>query len=1072
MNQTYDLEKIITAAASLTERIATGDFADASLSDDSRAQSRMKLWLDKACQGNQVKFERRLSWLNVDADVARRVVGSDPRQLTPTPSWAIRLQEMLRFLADETDMQADGFDPNILKVTPFAHGLHPVARLAMARLESQVPPAVLTASVAGSLRNNLIQRIAGICELTLGEEFLGFRSALGWTQGQGGEGATEYYDAFTAKLSQGGLVEVLAKYPVLARLIVLGMESWIADMSAFLLRFESDRAEIAHRLFGGDTLPEIRLIHSSLSDPHRGGRTVKILEFVDGRRLVYKPKSLAIDEAWMKLVAWIHEREPAADLRVPITWNRGEYGWAEYIAQAPCENRDAVRRFYHRAGILTCLFYVFHATDFHMENLIAAGDQLVPIDLETVFVPYYCRLDGEAPLIANRYAATVLHSLILPAWYPSTNNNAFDISGLGSYMEGQDGGEVLDWTDVNTDAMILAICKTTMSPARNLPANEGEAINPADFVSDVVDGFRVAYRFLTQHCEEILDRTGPAEAFRNCATRLVLRNTKTYASLLRRSVMPRLLTNGVNRSIELEVLSRAPLSDFSEYQSENLLKAELAALEQLDVPYFDADVDSNIVRGGDGIEVGGFVKQTAFQAVSQRLRSLCQDDMNYQCELIRATFAARDIQRKTWEIISRPAVAVDRAFNSGDWVKEAEAIAANIASQALWDDGAAYWIAADYDMNVARHMLRPLGSNLYSGRGGIAVFFAALTNMTGNPDYRRVALGTARSINPGNLRSAADRESNKVIAKSLGVGGGSGIASMVYSLVATSRLLKAPELLEDALEISKLIDASLIRSDKFPDVLGGSAGAVLALLPLWQETKHEAVGDLVVQCAEHLVSQQIRHNGHAGGWNSPVGSVPMTGFSHGAAGNAYALLQAHTFSGDPSFREAAKRAVEYERSVFHPAENNWPDNRKGGTFMGAWCHGAPGIGLARLGCLKHDEDEQYRGEIETALHWVKTNQPSELDHVCCGEFGNMELLMEAGRRLGRADLVAEAQVRCTSVVARAQHKVNGKPSGFQSMMGRCDSMFLPGFFNGMAGIGYQMLRLAAPDRIPSVLLWD
>lgn len=31
MNQTYDLEKIITAAASLTERIATGDFADADL---------------------------------------------------------------------------------------------------------------------------------------------------------------------------------------------------------------------------------------------------------------------------------------------------------------------------------------------------------------------------------------------------------------------------------------------------------------------------------------------------------------------------------------------------------------------------------------------------------------------------------------------------------------------------------------------------------------------------------------------------------------------------------------------------------------------------------------------------------------------------------------------------------------------------------------------------------------------------------------------------------------------------------------------------------------------------------
>ena len=31
---------------------------------------------------------------------------------------------------------------------------------------------------------------------------------------------------------------------------------------------------------------------------------------------------------------------------------------------------------------------------------------------------------------------------------------------------------------------------------------------------------------------------------------------------------------------------------------------------------------------------------------------------------------------------------------------------------------------------------------------------------------------------------------------------------------------------------------------------------------------------------------------------------------------------------------------------------------------------------------------------------------------------------------------------------------------------------MPGLFNGLAGIGYQMLRLAAPGRIPSVLLWE
>ena len=32
--------------------------------------------------------------------------------------------------------------------------------------------------------------------------------------------------------------------------------------------------------------------------------------------------------------------------------------------------------------------------------------------------------------------------------------------------------------------------------------------------------------------------------------------------------------------------------------------------------------------------------------------------------------------------------------------------------------------------------------------------------------------------------------------------------------------------------------------------------------------------------------------------------------------------------------------------------------------------------------------------------------------------------------------------------------------------------FNPGFFRGLSGIGYQYLRLAYPDKLPSVLLWE
>ncbi len=30
----------------------------------------------------------------------------------------------------------------------------------------------------------------------------------------------------------------------------------------------------------------------------------------------------------------------------------------------------------------------------------------------------------------------------------------------------------------------------------------------------------------------------------------------------------------------------------------------------------------------------------------------------------------------------------------------------------------------------------------------------------------------------------------------------------------------------------------------------------------------------------------------------------------------------------------------------------------------------------------------------------------------------------------------------------------------------------PGFFNGVSGVGYQLLRMTHPDLLPSILLWD
>ena len=49
-------------------------------------------------------------------------------------------------------------------------------------------------------------------------------------------------------------------------------------------------------------------VEPSLSDPHRGRRTVMTLTFASGQKLVYKPKDLGMEQSYYRLLSWFNER--------------------------------------------------------------------------------------------------------------------------------------------------------------------------------------------------------------------------------------------------------------------------------------------------------------------------------------------------------------------------------------------------------------------------------------------------------------------------------------------------------------------------------------------------------------------------------------------------------------------------------------------------------------------------------------------------------------------------------------------------------------------------------------------
>src|SRR5436309_15958878 len=67
-------------------------------------------------------------------------------------------------------------------------------------------------------------------------------------------------------------------------------------------------------------------------------------------------------------------------------------------------------------------------------------------------------------------------------------------------------------------------------------------------------------------------------------------------------------------------------------------------------------------------------------------------------------------------------------------------------------------------------------------------------------------------------------------------------------------------------------------------------------------------------------------------------------------------------------------------------------------FMTAWCHGASGIGLARLQSLAIAESPDIRSEIEVAIETTLRHGFGHNHSLCHGDLGNLE---EIGRASGR-----------------------------------------------------------------------
>lgn len=1045
-------------ALTLTER---GHIQDPGDVEDEVAARRYQRWLDEASYLDPETVATYLTGTGITPDELKALLVEQPSILQT------RCQDPLPWLDDLRTVYSTPAEALPLHFGPEAGFLAFTAPLIawgmdqlLARL-SNIGEVIFSRDFARqTLVNTLAEQLPPLIERTMVLEMHVARLQGILT----GETPAERFAAYVAHIANPATaLTILEEYPVLARQLVTKVRFTVNLIAEILERLTDDWAQLTDTLFDGSDPGALVELEIGAGDTHREGRSVAILRFTSGQRLVYKPRSLAVDQQFQSLLTWLNQQGATPPYRTLTILARVDYGWVEFVAAAPCTTVAELERFYQRQGGYLAILYALNAADFHFENLIAAGEHPLLIDLEALFHPETMAYDPNNPgqLAQQALDNSVLSIGMLPQRLRfHADAQAIDVSGLGAEETQLTPDKLPVWQGAGTDEMRLTRQHIEFRSEGHRARVDGQTLDAEAQGAAVAAGFTQMYRLILDNRSELLAPEGPLARFDKVEIRVVARATRTYSLLLQESSHPDLLRDALDRDRFYtrlwQDLAAAP-------QLQALLAAEWADLHQGDVPIFLTTPTARDLWDSRGERIPDYLAESGMNRVRTRIIAMDARDLARQLWYIHASFATlsggNQHTTATAQTDSRSAAAA--STDNLDFVDAARAIGDHLAELAHRHGEHAVWIGLGLDEHES-WALSPLTMHLYDGHAGLALFYAYLGAATGEERYRSLAEAALAT-------TLAQAEPLASTFSYLGAFNGWG--GLIYTLTHLGKLWQRPALWKKASEFAAVAAGHVERDEHF-DIIGGAAGCIGAVATLYRCTADPQLLSLIKQCADHLVAHaQPQPNGV--GWVVPnMGGQALAGFSHGAAGIAWSLLTAAELTGNAHYQQIAQEALRYERSLFAPDANNWRDLRAADdaepsgedSHMHAWCHGAPGIGLARLAMSSQLDDPMFQNEIDAALTSTAAAGFGGGHSLCHGDLGNLELFVKAAESLNRPDLLTWANQRVAAILSQQQKTgwICGVPGGVET----------PGLMVGLAGIGYELLRLADPAAVPSVLLLE
>lgn len=815
------------------------------------------------------------------------------------------------------------------------------------------------------------------------------------------------------------------KYPVLARLLSIITWNFINNMCDFLDRYFKDYQEIFKEL-GIPSHAELKEIKAELGDTHEQGKSVFLVTVSTGESFLYKPKNLEVAVAYNQFCDWLNKVGNYLHIKTYKILPYQDYTYEEFIEQKPCTDEKEIREYFRNFGKLAAVLYYLRGNDFHMENIIACGKFPVVVDLETLLQqrnkgPY------DDKFFVRQAKKMVCNYVGRTALFPTNNNGPsakLDLSAFSGDAQ-QTPFDVEVVKNIRTDEVHYDYEIGNLPKSKNQPQVPGEKINGYNYVAEIIEGFELIMNLLIDNKEELLE---VIKSFENKKIRMLVRSTMNYGRIMGMALHPTALKDSIEREKIFENMWHFSNIDKRVHVSE--VRDMLIG----DIPIFYANTTKMDVYDAFGNGIADYYDKTGYQCLKKDTIELGGTVRDRNISIIRLlTKNYNPLEASHAKDYSLQNALKYPSSEKEDFLEKAKTIGDYLIDIAVFSENKEQALYECLVPNESGWSAGISGANLYDGLAGVQLFMSQLYKVTFDSKYREFGNVIGNSIE--NI-CKVPRDYSVITGEM------SWLSVAVLCYDGSSKLNR--KIVTGFEEILNNID----KISRY-DWIGGISSVLQLAIEMWRKTRQEEFLSIIKKIAQHLISETKE-------------AVLIGGFSHGVSSLAYLMGKLYSITGERRYYEYCLQFVNNDNKFLNNDNSDWYDGRHDEKIYNChWCHGALGIGLSRI-LLKYDcgiDNEIINADLARADKAVMGSYLTYDDTLCHGNAGKVEYFLTKYAYTGNENDYNMARKLGTHFLSKTELQY-----------GQLQQLPVIGIFTGITGIGYEMLRLADCENVPSVLI--